>query len=97
MLTVELRINGSIIVAATVTRKSLRSLNQLYEYEYQLARFPINNQGPCQTANGTLLHQFEDGADVLATKLFQAAAQDLRADRPQPAPAHSAGDISEGE
>lgn len=74
MLTVEIRINGSIIVAATATRKSLRNLQDVYEYEYQTVRFPINNEGPCQTSHGIITHKFADGAEKLATLLFQAAA-----------------------
>lgn len=74
MLTVEVRVNGSIVVALTAVRRSaVPDAAGLNTYEYQSVTFPIDNTGPLRTANGYLTHRAGNGIDDLAEKLIAAA------------------------
>lgn len=71
MLTVELRVNGAIVSALTVTNKGDRG-GGLCEYEFRWMGFPIDNTDPCKSWHGTLNHRRQGGAEVLCKKLFVA-------------------------
>jgi len=72
MLTIEIRINGSIISAMTAVNRG--GLEECI-YEYQGVTFPVDSHGRCRTFNGTLTHSRSKGAEVLAQKLLKAAAE----------------------
>lgn len=79
MLTIEIRVNGSIVVATTVTNS--RQDGDLCEYEYQQVTFPIDNKGPPKLAHGKFNHFRSDGVNELAKRLFQSVA-DTAPDKP---------------
>ena len=71
-MSVEIRVNGSIVVALCAIRAQEGYVGT---YEYQLASFPMNNKGPVITQNGKLTHTTTDGIEVLAAKLCTEAAR----------------------
>jgi hypothetical protein len=79
MMSVEIRINGSIVAALCAikidSRYEAESDGYVGTYEYQGAKFPINNQGPCITVNGTVSHRVQEGIEVLTTKLCAELAR----------------------
>lgn len=76
MLTIEIRVNGSIAVAMSAVNRGTPVGSQpgVAEYEYQAVTFPIDSQGPCETRHGKVRHLRGDGIKRLAEKLFIAAS-----------------------
>ena len=72
MMSVEIRVNGSIVGALCAIRSETA---YVATYEYQIASFPMNNKGPVITQNGKLTHPVTDGIEVLAAKLCIEAAR----------------------
>jgi hypothetical protein len=72
MMSVEIRVNGSIVGALCAVRSEVA---YVCTYEYQIASFPMNNKGPVITQNGKLTHPTTDGIEVLAAKLCIEAAR----------------------
>jgi hypothetical protein len=72
MMSVEIRVNGSIVGALCAVRSETA---YVCTYEYQIASFPMNNKGPVITQNGKLTHPVTDGIEVLAAKLCIEAAR----------------------
>jgi hypothetical protein len=76
MLTIEIRVNGSLVVALTATNRGPHGVFSGDEptYEYQAVSFPIDNKGPCVTKHGHITHKRCDGIEALAEKLCHAAS-----------------------
>lgn len=73
MLTIEVRVNGSIISALTVlNRGPVPKKLGWYFYEYQGISFPASHSGPPRLWNGSLIHDREKGAEVLLKRLYSA-------------------------
>jgi hypothetical protein len=72
MMSVEIRVNGSIVGALCAVRCEKGYVDT---YEYQIASFPMNNKGPVITQNGKLTHATTDGIEMLAAKLCIEAAR----------------------
>lgn len=71
MLSVEVRINGTIIVAVSVHNVGMdRDLPGQHRYEYQCVRFPADCEGPAKTTHGFITHKQADGAEVLVSKVL---------------------------
>jgi len=73
MLSVEVRINGTIIVCMSV--HNARQEGDLCKYEYQNVSFPVDCKGPPTLKHGTVNHWRSEGAEVLVRKLFQALTE----------------------
>ena len=73
MLTVEIRINGSIITAATVHNTGEVVAGKSH-YEYQCVRFPADCRGPAETTHGFFNHKRSEGAEALVSTLMKLAA-----------------------
>lgn len=74
MLSVEIRVNGSLIAAfAAINRGAVDSTGR-YRYEYQGVRFPVDF-GPPVATNGFIEHMRQDGAEVLVAALCRALAE----------------------
>ena len=69
MLTVEIRVNGSIVSAISAINTGASTGLGKYRYEYQSASFPMNNNGPCKISNGFVDHKRLDGIEALVSKL----------------------------
>jgi hypothetical protein len=78
MLTIEIRINGSVISALTAIN---RGGIERCRYEYQGATFPIDNGGPVRPFQGFLEHTRSDGAEVLAALLLCEVASAVGHDK----------------
>lgn len=64
MLTVEIRVNGSIVTVISAVNRGIEHLdtNQMfYRYEYQGATIPLDNKGPVESFNGFVEHIRSDG------------------------------------
>lgn len=72
MMSVEIRVNGSIVGALCAIRSEVAPVAT---YEYQIASFPMNNRGPVIAQDGKLTHPLADGIEVLAAKLCIEAAR----------------------
>ena len=76
MLSVEVRINGTIIAAmcAHNVGRDFR-LPDRHRYEYQCVRFPADCSGPAKTTHGFITHKQADGAEVLVSKVLGTLAE----------------------
>jgi hypothetical protein len=70
MLTVEIRVNGSIVSALDAV--NIGGIGEC-QYRYRVVRFPVEHKQPLRTASGTISHKREDGIEVLVTKILTAA------------------------
>lgn len=76
MITVEVRINGSIIsVMSAVNRGYTGSGTDECQYEYQTVRFPEDSKGAPRVHTGFIKHKRKDGAEELVTRIIKAAAK----------------------
>ena len=82
MLTVEIRVNGSLISAANVHNKGYASgADDTCNYTWDAVRFPLEiGKGP-MTATGTIQHKRSEGAEVLVSKLMRMIA-DVEENKP---------------
>lgn len=74
MLSVEIRINGTIIAAICACNRGLVSTGGMYRYEYQGVTFPVDNSGPVATVHGFIQHERTRGAQALVARLCDAAS-----------------------
>lgn len=75
MLSVEIRINGTLISAISARNRGPMDSVGTYRYEYQCVTFPYNNEGPPKIAHGKLIHKRSAGAEALVAKLCRAATK----------------------
>lgn len=74
MLSVEIRVNGTIITAVTAVNRGLTAQEKT-SYEVQGVRFPANCSGPPKAFHAFVKHKRSDGAESLVKKLLVAAAK----------------------
>jgi hypothetical protein len=79
MLTVEIRINGSIIAAIEAVNRGPVTVGGIYRYEYQGFTFPIDNSGPAHAVHGFVEHRRSDGAAKLVALLSEAVSKGIAA------------------
>lgn len=70
MISVEVRVNGSLIAAASVVNRGALE-GGLHEYEAQTMLFPANNDEPPVPGHFRLKHAREDGAMKLIRKVVE--------------------------
>jgi len=75
VLTIEIRVNGSIVsIMEAHNSGEEMSAPGLCCYKYRGTRWPIANAGQVETFEGEVLHLRSDGVEALAQKLYRALA-----------------------
>jgi hypothetical protein len=81
MISIEIRINGTLITAVNAVNKrtvksdySVKPPIVICEYEFQGVRFPVDGSLPIAT-HGRIEHGREDGAEILVSKLMKAIVE----------------------
>jgi hypothetical protein len=69
MLSVEVKINGSIISLMNVV--NVRGDSEVCEYEYQMVRFPASGRGEPSIRTGKVFHKRSDGAEALVGNILE--------------------------
>lgn len=68
MLTIEMRVNGSVVSAITAINRGHEKPG-VCRYEYQAVAFPMDNTGLPHVQHGEILHKRDDGIELLTAKL----------------------------
>jgi hypothetical protein len=72
MLTIEIRVNGSLISAANVHNKGYASgTDDTCEYTWDAVRFPLEIGTLPVVSTGKLQHKRSEGAEALVSKLMK--------------------------
>lgn len=75
MLTVEIRINGSIINVCNVINEGTSDVNGNHNYTYQGTKFDVDVRKPPVIFGGAIKHKRSDGAEALVEKLMALCAK----------------------
>jgi len=70
MLTVELRVNGSLITAIDIVNRTPGTLAE-DEYSWRCVRFPLRQTESAVVQSGTVKHVRSEGAEVLVKKILE--------------------------